>query len=403
MTSTVPTIEPGEYRAIITGPHYKLNLYSETGEMILSQWVGQPLNLDNRIETDCVPCQQGAEKMATKINRTFLLNGVKHWVHANTEQEYVDKLQALLSAEQGQKKRTKTMFAEYAQNWFETYGRPNVATVTANTYRRQLTRYLLPAFGKLAIEDITVDAIQRLFNQMDTTKATKDKVKLVLNQILEAAKDDRLIEENPLSSRRLRITGKASRTTQTYSVEQMKYLLQHIDNIQNPVDRAYLAIQMLHPLRLEEVLGLQWRDLDIENRTIHISRAVSHPTRNQPEVKDTKTSGSARTIGLSPLSIPYLDIGANDAFLFGGEHPLSYSQIRRMCARIQKQTGFSEPITPIRFRTTVLTDIYNQTKDIKLTQAAAGHTTANMTLKYYVKGRENVASAADAVRNAYLS
>lgn len=76
-------------------------------------------------------------------------------------------------------------------------------------------------------------------------------------------------------------------------------------------------------------------------------------------------------------------------------------QVRRMCKRIQKDTGFSENITPIRFRTTVLTDLYDQTKDIKLAQAAAGHTTSAMTLKYYVKGRETSSQAAAAVDKLY--
>ena len=58
-----------------------------------------------------------------------------------------------------------------------------------------------------------------------------------------------------------------------------------------------------------------------------------------------------------------------------------------MCRHIQRDAGFEERITPIRLRTMVLTDIYGQTKDIKQAQAAAGHTTAAMTLKYYVKGR----------------
>ena len=74
-----------------------------------------------------------------------------------------------------------------------------------------------------------------------------------------------------------------------------------------------------------------------------------------------------------------------------------------MCERIQRETGFEEKVTTIRFRTTVLTDLYNQTKDIKLAQQAAGHTTSAMTLKYYVKGREDVSNAAAAIANAYAS
>lgn len=404
MKGTVRNIQQGEYRTKVSGPYYKLDLYSNTGDVILSQWLEQPLHLDNSTqELDCMPFQQGVEEVATKINRTVAIGGVKRWIHANTEQEYADKLLKLIGTQGTTQERSKHPFSEYAWNWFEVYSKPNIETVTATTYRRQLTLYLLPAFDGMAIEDITTDEVQRLFNTMDKAKATKDKVKIVLNQILEAAKDDKLITDNPLKSKRLRITGTASKATQPYSVEQMRYLIQHIPDIQQSIDRAYMAIQALHPMRLEEVLGLQWADIDTENNAIHIRRAVTHPTRNQPEIKRPKTDSSIRTIGLSPHAVPYLTRGRDSDYLFGGGSPLSYTQVRRMCERIKKDMGFSESVTPIRFRTTVLTDIYNQTKDIKLTQAAAGHTSADMTLKYYVKGRENIANATAAVGAAYTA
>lgn len=239
------------------------------------------------------------------------------------------------------------------------------------------------------------------FNGMTGAKTSKDKTKMVLNQILDAAVEDGIITKSPLRSKRIKITGKASQPTAPYTVEQMRFLVQHIGDIQDPMDRAYLAIQALHPLRLEEVLGLQGADIDPENGAIHICRAVTHPTRNQPEIKDTKTQSSARTIGLSALAVPYLPQTQAGEFVFGGKGPLSYTQVRKMCNRIKRDTGFSENITPIRFRTTVLTDLYDQTKDIKLAQAAAGHTTSAMTLRYYVKGRETISKAAAVVDRAY--
>ena len=74
---------------------------------------------------------------------------------------------------------------------------------------------------------------------------------------------------------------------------------------------------------------------------------------------------------------------------------------RSMCRRIQKDTSFEESVTPIRFRTTVLTDIYDQTKDIKQAQTAAGHTTSAMTLKHYVKGRGDSHTSAAVIADAY--
>ena len=185
-----------------------------------------------------------------------------------------------------------------------------------------------------------------------------------VNMIFEAAIEENLIQKNPVKSKRLRITGEASEATKVYSIEQMRYLVQNVDKIQNDSDRKYLVLQALHPMRLEEVLGLRWEDIDVANRVIHIRRAVTHPKRNAPEIKETKTAASIRDIGLSEIAAKYLSDGGS-GFVLGGEKPLSYTQVRRMCDRIEKQSGFDERIIPTRFRTTVLTDIYDQTRDIK--------------------------------------
>ena len=187
-----------------------------------------------------------------KIPRTITINGAKHWIRANTEQEYADKLLKLVGSQDTAQERGKHLFADYAMTWFETYSKPSVETATATTYKRQLTLHLLPAFDGLTVEDMTTDDVQRLFNGMTGSKATKDKAKMVLNQILDAAVEDGLISKSPLKSKRIKITGKASQATVPYSVEQMRYLVQHIDNIKDPLDRAYLAIQALHPLALRK-------------------------------------------------------------------------------------------------------------------------------------------------------
>ena len=401
MKSTVSSIEQGEYRTKVSGPYYKLDLYNNAGGVVLSQWLEQPPHLDNSTqELDCMPFQQGVEGMA-KITRAVTINGTKHWIRANTEQEYANKLLELISYKPPEV--GKHLFSEYAWNWFETYSKPNVSTATEQLYKRLFMCHIMPAFEGLAVEDIKLDDIQRMFNSMNTSKETKYKVKRLLNQVLKSAVDDEFLVKNPLRSDRIKITGAESTTTAVYSVEQMQYLVQHIGDIKQPLDRTYMAIQALHPLRLEEVLGLKWSDIDLEHMTLSVNRAVTHPTRNQPEVKDTKTKSSVRTIGVSQLTVSYLAPGKANEFVVGGNSPLSYTQVRRMCERIQKDTGFNEKITPKRFRTTVLTDLYDKTRDIKLVRAAAGHTTADMTLKHYVKGRGNVVQSAAAVDSVYTA
>lgn len=361
---------------------------------------GNATHLDNCIGLDKAPSSEGDTDMAKKFNQYVTINGVKRWITASSVQDFTDKILALQAVPAANQKHP---FEIYAKNWFAIYSAPNIESVTTITYQRQLNNYIIPAFSDMYIEDITTDDIQKLFNGIKGAKATKNKVRVVLNQILDSAVEDRYLSTNPLKSRRLRITGSDSVPTPPYTVEQMRYLLAHIDDVKKPLDRAWLALTLLHPLRPEETLGLKGEDIYTAGATITVRRAVTHPDRNQPEIKETKTSDSVRSLALSSLALPYLTDVKKDEYILGGSSPLSYTQVRRICEHIQKETGFNDKVTPQRFRTTVLTDIYDKTKDIKLTQAAAGHTTSAMTLKYYVKGRENSARATTAVEQVYSS
>ena len=383
----------------------KYSVYNAAGNVIKSDWADAQSIIDNSIlEWLGISnlFQKGFDSQVSyKIRRKITVNGMDHWITASSEQDYAEKIMVLYSS-QREEKQGKHGFRNYAWNWFHTYSEPNVEKVTSNCYRQQIENYLLPYFGDMNVEDITTDDVQRLFNEMQTAKATKDKVKIVLNQIFNAAMEDGYILKNPLRSSRLKINGAASVETPPYSVKQMKYIVAHIGDVKNVRDRVFIALMALHPLRLEEALGLQWDDVDFENGVLHIVRAVTHPDRNQPIVKDTKTELSVRTLALSKIAAAYLSEQKETAgFVIGGETPLSYTQVRRMCERIAKDIGFEDRITPIRFRTTVLTDIYDQTKDIKLTQDSGGHSTATMTLKHYVKGRECPNRSAQTIDKLY--
>lgn len=345
--------------------------------------------------------------MGYKINRKVYINNQLKWVHANSEQDYADKVILIAMAAPNrmtEAEKSKHSFREYASNWFKIYSKPNIETVTAITYERQINNYLIPALGDLNVEDISTDHLQTLFNSMTGAKATKDKLKIVLNQILNAAVEDGYLAKNPLKSSRLKINGEASKETKPYSVEQMQFIAKHIFKIRKPADQILMAMLAFHPLRLEEVLGLRFEDFDFEDRIFSINRAVTHPDRNKPEIKDTKTESSHRTLGLSNIALDLISGMANkQGFILGGERPYSYTQVRKACERVKRDIGFSENITPIRFRTTVLTDIYDQTKDIELTKQSGGHSNTSTTLKYYVKGRQTCSSSTKAIDSLYMA
>ena len=104
--------------------------------------------------------------MAYKINRTVTIDGQRKWIHADNEQQYFEKVVQLVGGKTAEPQTKKHPFPEYAQKWFNVYGKPAVATVTALTYQRQIDKYLIPAFSEKNVEDVTTADIQALFNSM---------------------------------------------------------------------------------------------------------------------------------------------------------------------------------------------------------------------------------------------
>lgn len=338
-----------------------------------------------------------------KIRRVISIHGAQVWITANTEQEYADKIIKLAGGDNRQQEGNQYTFKEYAERWFEIYAKPNVENVTALCYRDQLNK-VFPQIGDKRLAAIEPADIQKIYNEMgEKSKETKNKVKTVLNQVFKLAVDEGYIKYNPLNSSSIKIKGKASKETQPYTVEQMRYLVAALPKIKDKDARVWLALSTSLPLRPEEVLGLKWKDVNLTNMQVNIRGTVTHPDRNKPEYKPyTKTASSVRTLAISPKIAEMLgNSGDDEDFLVGGQSPLSYTTLRNMLRRLQKEIGFDDKLTPRRFRTTVATDISAETKDLKLVQKMLGHSTPEMTLKHYDKGRHSAEDAVSVIEKCY--
>lgn len=379
-------------------PEYIKDLIGET----LMQ-VTDKLNLGNSIPNR--DSLESEEFMSNTIRRHVRINGTTVWITAKTEQEYMEKVVRLSGGNVMPVSKPKHPFGEYALTWLNVFSRPNVERVTSVSYEQQLKNYILPVLGEMNLEDITPADVQKIFNNMGKRmkQESKNKVKIVLNQIFKMAMNDDIIAKNPLEAPSIRIKGEKSTPTVPYSVNEMRYMAEHLIDIQSGMDRAWLAISISLPLRPEEVLGLTWADVDEVNGVFHIRNTVTHPARNEPEFKTyTKTAASIRDLAVSEELLSCLPVrGKLNEFVIGGKTPLTYMQVRRMRERIQRDIRFDGSITPRRFRTTVATDISAQTHDLKLVQKMLGHSSPQMTLKHYDKGRSTTVDATDAIASCY--
>lgn len=288
-------------------------------------------------------------------------------------------------------------FGKYAMQWLEVFAKPHLAELTYINQRQQLKKHILPAFGDRDIRSIDTLDVQMFLNERSYLKLeSQRKLRGILNMIFAAALEDELIQKNPVKSPRLKYTNHLKNRREPLDKDEMAHVLAQIDSLATEEERRYMAIQCTMALRPCEVLGLKWEDVDLELGMLHIRRNVVYPESTYAVVKGLKTETSYRSVPISALARPYLEKEHQEGFIIGGENPLDHYRYRRMWKRIKEQIHL-HGATPYVFRHTILTDLYDATKDVKTTQMYAGHGTPDMTMRRYVHGRKNNLMKAGAV------
>lgn len=280
-------------------------------------------------------------------------------------------------------------FSEYATQWLEVFAKPHLAALTYANQRQQLRKHILPAFADRDIRSIDTIDIQIFLNERAYLKLeSQRKLRGILNMIFSAALEDELIQKNPVQSPRLKYTNHQKNRREALGIEEMLHIQGQIGLLNSEEEQRYMAIQCSMALRPCEVLGLKWEDVDLNNGLLHIRRNVVFPESTYALVKGLKTETSYRSVPISALAKPYLEKQQMTGFIIGEENPLDHYHYRRMWKSIREQIDL-HGATPYIFRHTVLTDLYDATKDVKTTQMYAGHGTPDMTMRRYVHGRNN--------------
>lgn len=343
--------------------------------------------------------------MSKKICRPVIIDGKKHWISGNTEQEYAEALMNAYAGTASRKEEAGHPFNDWIQTYFRDFikhdnnGQKHTNDITLE---RAMRLHIFPVFEGINVEDVSAAHVQKMIHMMKGAAESKKKPLALVRRALDYAVEKRIIPFNPAKSSSVKLEGKKSKATEPYSVEEMRYFFSHLHEIKNPSDRNWLALITSNVLRPEEVLGIQGADIDFKTGKLFIHNTVTHPDRNQPVVKDeTKTEGSTRKLTIDAETQKQITPVDADEWLVGKDHPLSYSMVTKMCKRIAREISSPVPITPRRFRTTCATDLYEQTKDIKLLQEAGGWASAAIPLKHYAKGRKTTEAASSAFSAVY--
>ena len=132
-------------------------------------------------------------------------------------------------------------------------------------------------------------AVEDWLDSYPHSRQIKSHVRNLMHTLFKAALRWEIVERNPIDL--VRQSRKRIKTPRTLTPAEFKALLAKLDE---PYKTMVITVACLG-LRVCEMLGLQWGDIDLENLTVKIQRSVA-----EGEVNETKTEASESTLPLDP-------------------------------------------------------------------------------------------------------
>ena len=289
--------------------------------------------------------------------------------------------------------------AEWLRTWFALYAKPNIRPTTARSYQGSMELHIIPRIGCIKLNKLTGRDIQKLYKDLMENgrlrKAQKSKqpglssttvrgIHMMLHNALDRAVKERLILRNPTED--CIIPKVQKQEMKILHPEDMKAYLEAAEK-RGVLPMFYL--ELVSGIRKGELVALRWEDLDVEHRTISVSKQALGGLGKELVVNRPKTENSIRAISIPQDAVDLLvqahEKHPENPYLFpspltgGMYHPDSVVNLHK---KILKDAGLEH----IRFhdlRHTFATMALQNGVDVKTVSNMLGHYDAGFTLRTY--------------------
>jgi integrase len=329
----------------------------------------------------------------------YTANGVKRrYLSAKRREDVRDKLAKALSDRSGGLvfDADAMVVGEYLERWLKDSVR---GTVRMSTYERHegiVRTHLKPALGRITVKNLTPTHVRGLHREKldaELAPATVRKIHSTLHKALSQAVSDGLIPRNAAA---IKAPRPDPEELHPLSADEASALLKAA---RGERFEALYMLAITTGLRRGELLGLRWRDVDLEYGVLRVGRALVREG-GRYRLGATKTKRGHRSIRLTSQAVSAL--GAHRkrqleermrlASLYE-DHDLIYATqkgtplnpenlVKRSFKPLLKRAGLPE----IRFhdlRHTCATLLLGRGVHPKLVQELLGHATIAMTLDTY--------------------
>ena len=334
-------------------------------------------------------------KRGRRLNKTFLdIKDAERWL---ADSKYEDAHDILYSAEDVSFKDWSELYVERKKNIVRE------STVFNYTNQIKIMNKVIGSMKLSTIKPIHCEEVMLWMGKKGYCRKTMFRVKTLMKSIFQSAVENDKMAKNPVTKSVVGMIPKhdppekANKRTKYLTVEDQKSYMRLFT-----VGGYYHFLFVLQTgLRMGEMMGLKWSDIDIENRTLHVQRTIFWRKGMMAETPPKSEAGD-RIIPLTAEAVRLLNLQRmkNESFTFIQPEfkdrvflskvgkPITDESYSVALANMSEMHDLPY-ISMHSLRHTFATRCIEGGMNPKILQGIMGHSTINMTMDLYVHVTED--------------
>ncbi|MCM1142608.1 MAG: site-specific integrase [Muribaculum sp.] len=277
-----------------------------------------------------------------------------------------------------------------------------VKPTTMRAYQLHWRTHINPKWGDVEISEINKKNVRPwVYEKLDSglAKHTVHDIVLCMRLILKYAKDEMEIDVPSMEWNIVWPTKNRSGATsiEPHTANVVQKVLAKTQEKPEPRTIA-LMIAFCSGMRIGELCGLQWDDVDLEQKVFHVKRTVSRiydsdGAKTEIYIGNTKTASGTRDIPIVKNIIPILrkwkKFYPGTYYVASCDEKLNEPRIfREWSKRYMKRIGIDKILKFHAIRHTFATTLIESGVDVKSVSSIMGHADISTTLSLYVHPSE---------------
>jgi len=265
----------------------------------------------------------------------------------DTDQKFMLFLQSLTVS-------TAPTLSEFVNDSYRKNFMRKLSPTTVTNYNVYLDRYILPNLGDKHMDQITVEDIQKLYDWMADSKKhgcrtnlNSDTIKRVgglIGRLYHIAIEMKLVTDSPIKKTLLTNDGEEPGHHQALPDSEVTRIKQQVADLPDEQQRLYMGLLIYTGMRREEIAGIGWEHIHLEDRYGEICRVVVYPDGKNAVIRNkTKTKYSAREFIIpEPLYEILKPCEKKEGFIIHGrdaDKPAPISTLKRIYTRAFRTLG----------------------------------------------------------------